>query len=82
MAEFVDNVARVNALAEQIEGFVWRLKDESGHAMNMPVYDDPAILPNLTVWENARRSSASSGRPARPLLRRREDWFAPIERRW
>ena len=35
MAEFVDNVARVNALAETIEGFVWRLQDDSGNAMNM-----------------------------------------------
>ena len=24
MADFVDNVARVNALAEQIDGFVWQ----------------------------------------------------------
>ncbi|MDO8877244.1 MAG: DUF3291 domain-containing protein [Pseudolabrys sp.] len=52
MREFVDNVARVNALAEQIEGFVWRLQDESGHAMGMQVYGDPRVLPNLTVWEN------------------------------
>ena len=52
MKEFVDNVARVNALAEQIDGFVWRLKDDSGNAMNLTVYDDPRILPNLTVWEN------------------------------
>jgi len=51
MAEFVDNVDRVNRLAEKIEGFVWRLQDESGHAMNMRVYDDPTILPNLTLWE-------------------------------
>ena len=52
MAEFVDNVDRVNKLAEQIDGFVWRLQDASGHAMNLTVYDDPRILPNLTVWEN------------------------------
>ena len=52
MREFVENVDRVNGLADKIEGFVWRLKDESGHAMNMRVYDDPTILPNLTVWEN------------------------------
>src|SRR5579884_2056779 len=38
MAEFVDNVHRINGLAEQIEGFIWRLQDESGHAMNMIVY--------------------------------------------
>src|SRR5262249_30246686 len=52
MAEFVENVERVNKLAEKIPGFVWRLQDESGHAMNIRVYDDPTILPNLTVWEN------------------------------
>ena len=51
MREFVDNVERVNGLADKIPGFVWRLQDDSGHAMNMRVYDDPAILPNLTVWE-------------------------------
>ena len=80
MAEFVVNVARINALAEQIEGFVWRLKDESGHAMNMRVYDDPAILPNLTVWENAQALErfvfqTLHGR----FYRRREQWFEPIE---
>jgi hypothetical protein len=53
MKEFADNVEHVNGLAETIDGFVWRLQDESGHAMNMRVYDDPRILPNLTLWENA-----------------------------
>lgn len=53
MRAFVDNVERVNGLADKMDGFVWRLKDESGHAMNMTVYGDPAILPNLTVWESA-----------------------------
>jgi Domain of unknown function (DUF3291) len=79
MAEFVENVARVNALAEQIEGFVWR-QDESGHAMNMTVYGDPGILPNLTVWENAQALErfvwqTLHGR----FYRRREDWFERIE---
>ncbi|MGA7582260.1 MAG: DUF3291 domain-containing protein, partial [Pseudolabrys sp.] len=51
MREFVENVDRVNGLADKIPGFVWRLQDERGHAMNIRVYDDPAILANLTVWE-------------------------------
>jgi len=80
MAEFVENVARVNALAEQIEGFVWRLQDESGHALNMTVYGDPTILPNLTLWENEAALErfvwqTLHGR----FYRRRENWFAPIE---
>jgi hypothetical protein len=80
MAEFVDNVDRVNRLAEQIEGFVWRLQDDSGHAMNMRVYDDPTILPNLTLWENEQALErfvwqTLHGR----FYRRRESWFAPME---
>ena len=80
MVEFVDNVERVNGLAEQIEGFVWRLQDASGHAMNMTVYDDPRILPNLTLWENVEALErfvwqTLHGR----FYRRREDWFERIE---
>jgi len=30
IAEFVDNLDRINALAENIKGFVWRLEDELG----------------------------------------------------
>jgi hypothetical protein len=80
MKEFADNVARVNALAEQIDGFVWRLRDDSGHAMNMTVYGDPAILPNLTVWQNPQALErfvwqTLHGR----FYRRREDWFENIE---
>jgi hypothetical protein len=80
MAEFVDNVARVNALAEQIEGFVWRLQDASGHAMNMTVYGDPAILPNLTVWENAAALERFVWQTVHcRFYRRREEWFEKIE---
>ena len=80
MAEFVDNVLRVNRLAEQIDGFVWRLQDESGHAMGMQVYGDAALLPNLTVWENAQALErfvfqTVHGR----FYKRREAWFAPLD---
>ena len=79
MAEFVDNVERVNRLAEKIEGFVWRLQDESGNAMGMTVYDDPAILPNLTLWENAQALERFVWQTVHGrFYRRREDWFEPI----
>lgn len=80
MGEFVDNVARVNALAEQIDGFVWRLQDDSGHAMNMTVYDDPSMLPNLTLWENAQALERFVWQTVHgKFYRRREDWFERIE---
>ncbi len=81
MAEFVDNVARVNALADGIPGFVWRLKDESGHAMNMLVYDDPRVLPNLTVWQNVEALERFVWQTVHSrFYRRRADWFEKIER--
>jgi hypothetical protein len=80
MKEFVDNVARVNALAEQIEGFVWRLKDDSGNAMNMTVYDDPRILPNLTVWESVEALERFVWQTLhKRFYGRREEWFERIE---
>jgi Domain of unknown function (DUF3291) len=80
MTEFVDNVARVNALAEKIEGFVWRLQDASGHAMGMTVYDDPRILPNLTVWKDVEALERFVFRTLHSrFYTRREEWFERIE---
>jgi hypothetical protein len=80
MAEFIDNVARVNGLAEQIDGFVWRLQDASGNAMGMTVYGDPTVLPNLTVWQNAQALERFVFKTAHNrFYRRREEWFAPVE---
>lgn len=79
MAEFVDNVERVNKLPEKIEGFVWRLQDDSGNAMAMRVYDDPSILPNLTLWENAQALERFVWQTVHGrFYRRRETWFPPM----
>ncbi len=79
MAGFVDHVDRVNRLAEQIDGFVWRLKDVSGHAMNMRVYDDPAILPNLTLWRDEQALERFVWQTVHgKFYRQRENWFAPV----
>jgi Domain of unknown function (DUF3291) len=80
MTEFVANVARINALAEQIEGFVWRLQDDSGNAMGMRVYDDPRMLPNLTVWESPQALERFVWRTVHSrFYGRREEWFEPLE---
>jgi Domain of unknown function (DUF3291) len=53
VGEFMDNLDRVNALAERSPGFVWRLKDESGNATAIRPFDDPTMLVNMSVWESA-----------------------------
>ncbi len=52
MAGFMDNLDRVNALAERSRGFVWRLKDESNNATALRPFDDPDMLVNMSVWES------------------------------
>ena len=80
MKDFVGALDNINALAERADGFVWRLHDESGHAMNMRVYDDPTILPNLTVWESVDALERFVWQTLhRRFFARREEWFAPIK---
>ena len=52
MAGFMDNLDRVNAIAERSEGFVWRLKDESNNATAFRPFVDPDMAVNLSVWES------------------------------
>ena len=52
MADFMNNLDLVNALAERSKGFVWRLKDESNNATNIRPFDDPNMAVNLSVWES------------------------------
>ncbi len=52
MQEFVARIEEINALADQAPGFVWRLQDEEGDAVNIRLFDDPLLLVNMSVWES------------------------------
>jgi hypothetical protein len=49
MAEFMDNLDRINALAERSPGFVWRLMGDNNNATDLRIGDDYAV--NMSVWE-------------------------------
>jgi len=52
IAEFMNNLDAVNALAEQSPGYVWRLKSDSGNATDIKVSDDPLFIVNMSVWQS------------------------------
>jgi Domain of unknown function (DUF3291) len=52
MADFTNNLAMVNGLAERTAGFIWRYVDESGNSTSTRPFADPRIAINLSVWEN------------------------------
>lgn len=54
LKDFVEGLDPVNATAEASDGFVWRLKDETGNATNIIAFDDPDLLINMSVWESVK----------------------------
>jgi len=76
VADFVDNLDAINALAERSEGFVWRLKDESGNATQIAAYDDPLVIVNMSVWRSVEALHAFAYKTVhRRFVQRRTEWF-------
>ncbi|MEL7478049.1 MAG: DUF3291 domain-containing protein [Pseudomonadota bacterium] len=77
--DFVDNLDVVNATAEQSEGFVWRLKDESGDATSIQAFDDPSLLINMSVWTCPDSLKDFMFRTHhRDFMRRKGEWFEKL----
>ncbi|MDD1827086.1 DUF3291 domain-containing protein [Photobacterium sp. ZSDE20] len=74
--DFVDNLDKVNGIAESSEGFVWRLKDESGDATNIKAFDDPNMIVNMSVWDSVDSLKNFMFRTHhRDFMRRKGEWF-------
>ena len=76
VAEFMNALDEINALAERSPGFRWRFQTEDGNATAVRPYEDDSILINMSVWESIEalndyvyRSDHTS------YLRRRREWF-------
>lgn len=80
MADFVENLPNINALAEQSPGFVWRLQSDSGDATSIKAYDDEMIIVNLTVWESPEALRAYVYKSDHyGFLRDRKRWFEKFD---
>ena len=76
MADFVNNLDRINNIAEKNPGFVWRLTGDENNATALRVLEDDFLIINMSVWESidalfnftyASRHSA--------VLKRKKEWF-------
>ncbi|MFN7119007.1 MAG: DUF3291 domain-containing protein [Saprospiraceae bacterium] len=78
IADFVENLDRINHLAEQSKGFVWRLKDDSGNATSIQEFSDPLVILNLSVWESVEDLKSFVYRTDHlNFYLRRSEWFQP-----
>lgn len=79
MADFVNNLDKINALAEHSPGFVWRLEDENGSAVAIRPFGDEYIV-NMSVWTDIASLSHDAFKSGHvEIMRRRREWFQPMK---
>lgn len=80
IADFKNNLGRINALAEASPGFVWRLTGEGDDATDIAAFDDPLMAINMSVWESPAALGAYVYRSDHiAIMRRRAEWFEKME---
>ena len=75
LAEFFANLDRINALADQASGFVWRLQDEEGSATNFRPFGADELV-NMSVWVDIESLRNYVYRSAHiEIMAKRKQWF-------
>lgn len=79
MADFVANLAPVNALADAAPGFVWRLQTEDGDATAIDFFGGNVIV-NMSVWTDVEALHHFVYRTAHTkIMARRKEWFERMQ---
>lgn len=75
MAGFVNNLERINALADASSGFIWRLQTEDGDATSVRAMGDDTLI-NISVWNDVESLNAYVYESVHvEIMRRRKEWF-------
>ena len=79
MLDFVNNLDKINAIADSFDGFIWRLKDEDKDEATLIFKDDTLII-NMSVWENLEslfNYTYNSGHIE--VFKRKKEWFSKMK---
>jgi len=90
LSDFVDNLDRINALAESSDGFVWRFDESYDLGDDVPPNSHPAavtshpfgpdVVVNLSVWRDVASLQAFAFKTGHvEILRRKREWFARMD---
>lgn len=79
-AEFVDNLDRINALADRSPGFVWRYVQEDEKEAGRDVFGAESMLFNMSMWESKEALMNYVYKSDHvDILRKRAQWFVPFD---
>jgi hypothetical protein len=80
LADFVDALDPVNAIADASSGFVWRLQTQDGDATAVRGFGDERLIINMSVWRSIEdlRAFVYASHDHRAVMRRRREWFEKL----
>ncbi len=79
LSGFVDNLARINALAERCDGFVWRLQDAGGDATRIKSPWPENMIVNMSVWQTPEALEQFVWNTVhKQIYKQRAEWFETL----
>jgi len=79
MTDFVNNTAKINTLAEESPGFIWRWIEEPSNEI-FEVFGDPALIVNMSLWESRESLMDFTYKSAHvEIYKRRKEWFSKLK---
>jgi hypothetical protein len=82
MADFVDNLGRINAMAERMPGFVWRLTGDGSNdgALDLRPFPDPRMAVNMSVWTTIEALEVFVWKTVHQrFYNRKAEWFEKLQ---
>jgi hypothetical protein len=79
MQDFINNVERINAIADEAEGFIWRMQDEDKD-LGAEIFKDDTLLINMSVWNDLEclfDYTYKSGHIE--VFKRKKEWFSKMK---
>lgn len=81
MFGFTSRLDEINALADEAEGFVWRLQTDDGDATAIRPYDDDMMIINMSVWESFEALHTYTYKTLHAeLIKGRKQWFEKLSK--
>ncbi|NND52555.1 MAG: DUF3291 domain-containing protein [Flavobacteriaceae bacterium] len=79
MADFVNNLDRINAIADRSEGFVWRLQGEENNATAIQAFEDDTLIINMSVWTDMNALFNFTYKSNHiEVFKRKKEWFSKL----
>jgi hypothetical protein len=78
MQDFINNVDKINAIADKSIGFKWRMQDEDKDEA-VVVFQDDTLVINISVWESLEslfNYTYNSGHIE--VFKRKKEWFSKL----